>query len=211
MTHFITHYGYWALAILTVAEAAGIPFPSELTRGVAGYLASTARLNLAAVIVLGTAGEITGAFIGYAIGRTGGRALVDKFGRYVLLSHNDLDRAERWFEKRGDLGVLVGRVVPLVRTFIAIPAGVAEMPIVRFGVFTSIGSLVWIGTLAGVAYSLGGQWNKLTHGFDIAGYVLGAVLVIVIALFLAHRIRDLRHARPGGPAGPGKDDSLPRP
>lgn len=211
MTHFITTYGYWALAVLTVAEAAGIPFPSELTMGVAGYLASTGKLNLAAVIALGTAGEITGAFIGYAIGRTGGRALVDKFGRYVLLSHNDLDRAERWFERRGDMGVLVGRVVPLVRTFIAIPAGVAEMPIVRFGVFTSIGSLVWIGSLAGIAYSLGGQWNKLTKGFDIAGYALGAVAVVVIALFLAHRLRDLRHATAAAAADASAEHKPPRP
>jgi membrane protein DedA with SNARE-associated domain len=175
--------------------------------GVAGYLASTGRLNLAVVIVLGTAGEITGAFIGYAIGRTGGRALVERFGRYVLLSHDDLDRAERWFERRGDLGVLIGRVVPLVRTFIAIPAGVAEMPVVRFGIFTSIGSLVWIGSLAGVAYSLGGQWTKLTHGFDIAGYLLAGLAVLAIVAFLAHRFRARRH----GTSGDGGEHTLPRP
>ncbi len=195
MTHFITTWGYGALILLTVLEAAGIPFPSEVTMGVAGYLASTGRLNLAAVIALGTAGEIAGAFIGYAIGRYGGRALVDRYGRYILLSHEDLDRAERWFERRGDIGVLVGRIIPLVRTFIAIPAGAAEMPLVRFGIFTSIGSLVWIGSLAGVSYALGHQWTKLTHGFNIAGYVLAALAVVAIAVFLVHRWRSLRQSK----------------
>src|ERR1700691_1357259 len=139
---FLHHWGYLALVLLTVAEAACIPIPSEVTVGYAGYLASTGRLNLAAVIVLATLGETVGAFISYAIGRFGGRAFVDRFGRYVLLSHADLDRAERWFERRGEWSVAIGRVVPLVRTFIALPAGLAEMAPVRFGLLTAAGSLV---------------------------------------------------------------------
>jgi membrane protein DedA with SNARE-associated domain len=157
-----------------VAEAACIPIPSEVTVGYAGYLASTGRLNLAVIIVLATAGRDVGAFISYAIGRYGGRAFVDRFGRYVLLSHADLDRAERWFERRGEWSVAVGRVVPLVRTFIALPAGVAEMPLLRFGLLTAAGSLVWIAPWPGAGDALGSKWNKLTHGFTIAGYVIAA-------------------------------------
>jgi membrane protein DedA with SNARE-associated domain len=166
-----------------------------VTVGYAGYLASTGRLNLVAVILLATAGETVGAYISYVVGRTGGRAFVDRFGRYVLLSHADLDRAEHWFERRGEWSVAVGRVVPLVRTFIAFPAGVAEMAPVRFGLLTAAGSLVWIGALAGAGDALGNRWNRLTHGFDTAGYVIAAFVVIAIAAFLLHRLRQVRAER----------------
>jgi membrane protein DedA with SNARE-associated domain len=195
VSHFIHHWGYVAIVVLTVAEAACIPIPSEVTVGYAGFLASTGRLNLAVVIVLATLGETVGAYIAYVVGRTGGRALVDRFGRYVLLSHADLDRAEHWFERRGEWSVAVGRVVPVIRTFIALPAGLAEMPAVRFGLLTAGGSLVWIGALAGAGYALGDRWNKLTHGFSIAGYIAAALAVLAIAAFLFHRWRTLRAER----------------
>jgi membrane protein DedA with SNARE-associated domain len=187
--------GYLALVLLTVAEAACIPIPSEVTVGYAGFLASTGRLNLAVVIILATLGETVGAFISYAIGRYGGRAFVDRFGRYVLLSHSDLDRAEHWFERRGEWSVAIGRVVPLVRTFIALPAGLAEMPLLPFGLLTAAGSLVWIAALAGAGDALGKKWSQLTHGFSIAGYVIAAVVIIAIAAFLFHRWRGLRTER----------------
>jgi membrane protein DedA with SNARE-associated domain len=193
--HFLSSWGYLALILLTVAEAACIPFPSEITVGFAGYLASTGRLDLVAVIVLGTAGETVGAFIGYGIGRLGGRPLVERFGRYVLLSHADLDRAECWFDHRGEWSVLIGRVVPVVRTFVALPAGVAQMQPARFGILTSTGSLVWIGSLAGASYSLGGQWHRLTHGFSVAGYVLVVLAVLAIAGFVLRRWRHVRAER----------------
>jgi membrane protein DedA with SNARE-associated domain len=195
VSHFIHHWGYVAIVVLTVAEAACIPIPSEVTVGYAGFLASTGRLNLAVVIILATLGETVGAYIAYVVGRTGGRALVDRFGRYVLLSHADLDRAEHWFERRGEWSVAVGRVVPVIRTFIALPAGLAEMPAVRFGLLTAGGSLVWIGALAGAGYALGDRWNKLTHGFSIAGYIAAALAVLAIAAFLFHRWRTLRAER----------------
>jgi membrane protein DedA with SNARE-associated domain len=191
----IHHWGYVALLVLTVAEAACIPIPSEVTVTYAGFLASTGRLNLAVVIILGTLGETVGAFIAYWVGRTGGRAVVDRFGRYILLSHADLDRAESWFERRGEWSVAVGRVIPLVRTFIALPAGLAEMAPLRFGLLTAGGSLVWIGALAGAGYALGDRWNKLTHGFNTAGYVIGALIVVAIAGFLFHRWQQLRRER----------------
>ncbi len=195
MANFLHHWGYLALLLLTVAEAACIPIPSEVTVGYAGYLASTGRLNLVAVILLATAGETVGAYISYVVGRTGGRAFVDRFGRYVLLGHTDLDRAEHWFERRGEWSVAAGRVVPLVRTFIAFPAGVAEMAPVRFGLLTAAGSLVWIGALAGAGDALGNRWNRLTHGFDTAGYVIAALVVIAIAAFLLHRLRHVHGER----------------
>jgi membrane protein DedA with SNARE-associated domain len=193
--HFLSSWGYVALIILTVAEAACIPFPSEVTVGFAGYLASTGRLNLAVVIIVATLGETLGAVIAYTVGRVGGRPLVDRYGRYVLLTHSDLDRAERWFDTKGEWSVLVGRVIPLVRTFIALPAGIAEMKFPRFLILTLIGSLVWIGTLATVGYELGGEWHKITHALGIAGYAVGVVAVAGIALFIARRFRHVRAER----------------
>ena len=118
MTHFISQWGYVAIFVLTVAEAACIPIPSELTLGLGGALASGRvsgkSLELVFVILIGVAGELVGSSIAYVVGRTGGRALVDRFGKYVLLSHRDLDRAEAWFARRGPSAVLVGRVVPVV-------------------------------------------------------------------------------------------------
>ena len=136
MQHFLSSWGYLALLLLTFAEAACVPIPSEVTLGYAGYLASTGRLDIAATIVLAVAGEFLGSFVGWSIGRFGGRRLVDKFGRFVLLTHSDLDRTERWFKKRGEPAVFFGRILPVIRTFISIPAGLAEMSLVRFGAAT---------------------------------------------------------------------------
>jgi len=162
----------------------------------AGALAATGRLELAAVIAIGTAGELIGALVAYTVGRTGGRALVDRFGKYVLIAPGDLVRAERWFARRGEPGIFFGRMIPLVRAFISLPAGIAEMPVVRFGVFTALGSLVWTGALAGVGYGLGGRWHEITKGFDDAGYVLLGVIVVAVAAVIVHRWRGLRMIHP---------------
>lgn len=195
--------------LLTVAEAACIPIPSELTLGLAGALASGATLsgavdrhplNLALVIVVGVAGELVGSFVAYGVGRTGGRAFVDRFGKYVLLTHRDLDRAEAWFARRGDSAVLVGRVVPVVRTFISFPAGVAEMPIVAFGVFTAIGATLWVGVLAGIGYALGSSYHSMVKAFGDASYVVAGLAVLALAVVIVHRIRVVREeqGRHGG-------------
>ena len=206
MTHFISSAGYIAIFVLTVAEAACIPIPSELTLGFAGAVASGQvtgghSLNLAAVIVIGVLGEMVGSSAAYVVGRTGGRALVDRFGKYVLLSHKDLDRAEAWFKRRGDSAVLVGRVVPVVRTFISFPAGVAEMPVVSFGLFTFVGVTVWVGVLAGVGYALGSSYHSMVKGFGDASYVAGGLAVLAVAAAVYHRWRAVRAERHDGTSG----------
>jgi membrane protein DedA with SNARE-associated domain len=164
--HFISTYGYLAVFVFTVLEAACIPIPSELTLGLAGALASGAvdpqhKLNLALVIVVGVVGELVGSFLAYVVGRTGGRALV-------------------------------GRVVPVVRTFISFPAGVAEMPVVAFGVFTAIGVTVWIGVLAGIGYALGSSYHSMVKAFGDATYVVAALVVVALVLTIVHRYRAMR-------------------
>lgn len=201
--HFIITWGYLGIFVLTVLEAACIPVPSEIALGLGGALASGAlfadghHLTLGLVIVVGVAGEMVGSFAAYVVGRTGGRALVDRFGRYVLLSHRDLDRAEAWFARRGEATVLLARMVPVARCFVSFPAGVSEMAPVRFGLFSFVGVGVWVSALASTGYALGGAWHSMTKGFGDATYVLAALIVIGIALAVGHRARTLRAERSG--------------
>ncbi len=169
--------------------------------GFAGVLAATGKLNLAAVIAIGVSGEVVGAYIAWFIGRTGGRRFVDRWGKYLLLSHADLDRAESWYARHERWGVFGSRLVPLVRNFVALPAGVAEVPLVRFGLLTAAGSLVWDGAMAGIGYGVGSQWRTIAHDFSDAGYVIGGLAVLGIAFVIWHRFRSYRAATArGGPA-----------
>jgi membrane protein DedA with SNARE-associated domain len=211
--HFIETYTYLAVFVLTVAEAACIPFPSEVTLGVAGALASGATLsgntdahppNLALVIVVGVVGEMVGSFIAYAVGRTGGRAFVDRFGKYVLLTHKDLDRTEAWFKRRGDSAVLIGRLVPVVRTFISFAAGVAEMPVIAFGVFSLIGVTIWVGALAGIGYALGSSYHSMVKAFGAVSYIVAALAVVAVVLTIVHRVRAMRAEQAGHSDGDGR-------
>jgi membrane protein DedA with SNARE-associated domain len=210
MQHFLVHYGYLAIFLLAIAESACIPIPSEVTFAIAGALCSTDFvasfhethvLNLAAVIVVGIVGSVIGSFVAYVVGRTGGRAFVDKWGKFVLLTHADLDRSEAWFQRRGALTVLLGRVIPVVRTFISFPAGMAEMNPGSFGVFTTIGVAAWVSVLSVLGYNFGGEYHKWTKGISWAGYLVVVVVVVVIAVFLWHRYQAVkaeqhgRHAR----------------
>lgn len=199
---FILHWGYLAVFVLTVLEASCVPIPSEITLGLGGavasgqvFLNSHHHLTLALVIVVGIAGEMVGSYVSYVVGRTGGRAFVDRFGRFLLLSHRDLDRSEAWFRRRGEPTVLVARVVPVVRAFVSFPAGVAEMDPVRFGLYSVVGIAVWVSALASAGYALGGSWHSLEHGFGAAGYALAALAVVGIAAALFHRFRVLREER----------------
>jgi membrane protein DedA with SNARE-associated domain len=193
--HFLSDSGYAALVVLAFAEGCCVPFPSEITFGFAGFLAASGRLNLAAVIFLGSLAEFAGSYVGYAIGRLGGRPLVKRFGRYVLLTNADLDRAEAWLSGRGEYSVAIGRALPIVRTFISLVAGIAEMPWLKFGIFSLAGTLVWTSALASIGYEVSSTWHNVAHGFSIAGYVLIALVVLTVAGLVVHRLRVLREER----------------
>jgi membrane protein DedA with SNARE-associated domain len=203
MSHLLETWGYLAIFVLTLLESACVPIPSEVTLGVSGALASGAvisgihaDLNLAVVIAVGTAGSLVGCLIAYCVGRTGGRVFVEHFGGYVLLSHRDLDRAEAWFARRGDWVVLVGRVVPVVRTFISLPAGLAEMKVTTFALFSAIGVAVWVTLLSSIGYAMGDSWTAVTDRFSFVSYVVGIVIAVAIAGFVVLRLR-ARHAERG--------------
>jgi membrane protein DedA with SNARE-associated domain len=217
MEHILATWGYLALFGATLISSMGIPIGSEVAIAYGGALASGQltghhdHLNLALVIVVATAGELVGSAFGYAIGYYGGRPLVDRVGKYLLLTHRDLDRAERWFDGRGESVVLVGRLIPLVRSFISLAAGLAEMVLGKFAVLTVAGCAIWCAALASIGYSLGSSWHHVVNDFSYAGYVAIALVVIAIAAVLVHRVTVVRaeRARGGGPASPvhARDDA----
>ncbi len=188
-THFVSSFGYVAIFVLSVAQSCCVPTSSELTLGFAGALSATGHLNLAGAIIAGATGEVAGAYLAWVIGRTAGRAIVDRWGKYVLLTHHDLDRAERWYQRHERWGVFGGRLVPVIRNFVALPAGVAEVPLARFGVLTAAGSLIWDGAMAGIGYGVGSRWHAIVKAFSDAGYVLGACVVVALVALVVHRWR----------------------
>ncbi len=205
MEHILATWGYLALFGIVLVSAIGIPVGSEIATGYAGALASGQltsshdHLALGAVIAVAVAGELVGSVVGYSIGRFGGRPLVDRVGKYVLLTHRDLDRAEAWFARRGEPFVLFGRFIPLLRSFVSLAAGLGEMTIGKFVTFTVVGCAVWCGVLAGIGYSLGASWHHVIDDFSYAGYVLAALFVLAVLGLLLHRVSVLRTERAGHP------------
>ena len=194
---FIQNYGYFALIVLTIATSACIPIPSEIIFVFAGALCTSAvtghvQFSLWAIIVVGTLASLVGSQIAYELGRYAGRPIVDRWGKWILLTHRDLDSAERWFEKYGSATVLVGRVLPFVRSFVSVPAGIAEMNRARFAILTAIGSAIWIALLSGLGYAAGKNWHRVNGDFHDAELPTIAVVAVLLALAIWHRVRSVR-------------------
>jgi membrane protein DedA with SNARE-associated domain len=168
MEHFLISAGYAAVIVFGVLEAACIPVSSEVTFGFAGVLAGQGHLNFALVIILGTIAEMTGSYISYSVGRVGGRPLVDRVGKYVLVTASDVDRAERFLTGRGVWAVPVGRMLPFVRAFVSIVAGLVDIPPLRFGVLSLIGTVIYATALSSIGYGLASTWNSINHGLTVA-------------------------------------------
>jgi len=213
--HFLASVGYGAVFALSFISSMGLPVGAELALIYGGVLASgqvagVSPLSLGLVIVFAILGELLGSLAGYAIGRYGGRPLVDKFGRYLLLTHKDLDRADAWFARRGEPVVLVGRFIPLLRSFVSFAAGLGEMAVAKFTVFTVIGCAIWCTALCSLGYSLGSSYNHVLKAFSYAGYVIGVLAVIAVVVVFLHRYREYRRqqhqgapSRAGQGGGPG--------
>jgi membrane protein DedA with SNARE-associated domain len=173
----ISTLGYGGIVLLMAIESACIPLPSEIIMPFSGYLVFTGNLVLWAVALAGAVGCVLGSLVAYWIGSYGGRPLVEKYGKYVLISHHDLALAERWFNKHGEITIFVGRLLPVVRTFIAFPAGVARMNLSKFNLYTFIGSFIWCYALGWIGMKLGENWDTLGTYFHRFDALIGAVLV----------------------------------
>lgn len=183
----ISRHGYLAIFFLMTLESACIPIPSEAVMLFGGALAAgitvagtTTHLNVFDVGLIGAVGNLLGSAIAYLVGRTGGRVLVEKWGKYLLIRARDIDKAEAFFRKKGDWAVLIGRVLPVVRTFISFPAGIAEMPIYKFAAFTFIGSLPWTFALAYTGQALASNWQSVSNLSTPISIVFGIILLAII-------------------------------
>jgi membrane protein DedA with SNARE-associated domain len=184
----ISSMGYSGVALLMSIESACIPLPSEVIMPFSGYLVYTGRFSsLWLVATLGAIGCNLGSVLAYELGAYGGRPLIEKYGRYILLNKHDLDVADRMFQKWGSAMVFIGRLLPVIRTFIALPAGIARMPRTRFHVYTFLGSWPWCYALAYVGLKLGERWDsdpRLKHLFHRFDAVIVLVLLIGIVYFV---------------------------
>lgn len=183
----ISKTGYLGVLLLMTIESACIPLPSEIIMPFAGYLVYTGRFSLLWAATAGALGCNLGSVIAYEIGCYGGRPLVERYGSYVFLGRHELELADRFFQRFGGVAVFVGRLLPVIRTFIALPAGIARMPRLRFHVYTFIGSWPWCFALAWIGMKLGEQWDedpRLKQWFHRLDAVIVAVLLAGILWFV---------------------------
>jgi len=187
--------GYLGVVLLMGIESACIPLPSELIMPFAGYLVFQGKLTLWGVALAGAVGCVLGSLVAYYVGLWGGRPLVRKYGRYLLISHQDLELADRWFARHGDITIFIGRLLPVVRTFIAFPAGVARMPLLKFVAYTFVGSLIWCWALAWVGLSLGEHWDTLGIWFHRFDAVIGVLILLAAAWWIWRHLRHLKEGQ----------------
>jgi membrane protein DedA with SNARE-associated domain len=195
VTHVISSSGYAGIAGLITLNSSGVPIPSELIMPFSGYLVYLGRFNLLLVVVAGVIGCNIGSAIAYWIGAKGGRPLVERYGKFVLMSHHDLDRMSSFFDRFGSIAILIGRMLPIVQTFVAFPAGIAKMARLRFHIYTTIGSAVWYFCLASAGRKLGEAWDtdpRLHEWFHRFHLVVELALLAGVAWFLFSHIKRAR-------------------
>jgi len=213
MQHFIGSYGYLAILLLMTAESACIPVPSELTMPFGGAIAAGAvagaHLNLALVIVAGVVGNVIGSYLAWAAGWYGGEAAARRWSRF-LGGRSGVERAPRWFDRYGGRAVFIGRLLPVVRTFISLPAGYAHMRPVRFGIYTAVGCVPWIGGLDWAGYAAGANWQNVQHSVNTPAYIIaGLIGLLVIAGIIVAIVRRRKRPAPAEPAPTPTPVSVP--
>ena len=193
ITSVISAAGYGGVMLLMAIESACIPLPSEIIMPFSGYLVYTGRFSLLAVATWGAIGCNLGSVLAYEVGYYGGRPLALQYGHYIFVTQHELNIADRFFARWGSLAVLIARLLPVIRTFIALPAGIARMPRLKFHLYTFIGSWPWCFALAWVGMQLGEQWNKdprVKQWFHRMDGVILAALVAGVAYFVWSHLKD---------------------
>ncbi len=195
IVEIISTTGYLGIVLLMAIESACIPLPSEVIMPFAGYLVSTGHFSLVGAATAGALGCNLGSTVAYYVAAWGGRPVLERWGRYILISRSELERTDRFFARYGSVTVFFGRLLPVVRTFIAFPAGLARMPMLKFQIYTFAGSWPWCFALAYIGYLLGARWDsdptfrRLFHEFDA---VVAVMLVAGLAWFIWSRWRESR-------------------
>jgi membrane protein DedA with SNARE-associated domain len=198
VTTLIADHGGVGIFVLMALGSACIPVPSEVTMlfagalTSAGFVAAGQTMSLPGVVLWGIAGTLVGSWLAYGVGYVGGRPLVDRFGRYLLIRPHEVDRAHAWFERHGEAVTLYGRLVPLARAFVSLPAGVAAMPFWRFTVYTVIGSLPWCIALAWLGHVFGDRWTEIDSVVRPVAWVVAVVGVVGFAAFVSYRWNKVR-------------------
>lgn len=181
------------------AESALIPIPSEVTMTFAGYLATTGKFNLSIVILVGAFANLFGSWLAFWLGWWGEKhvviGLIKKFGKYLLISEHEFERSEKWFRKYGESITFFSRVLPVVRTFISLPAGIARMNFWRFSIFTFIGSLIWSAFLTYIGFVLGKNWNSLHPYYQKFEYVIVGAGFLLVVFYIYHKVVKLRQKK----------------
>ena len=208
MESFLTHAGYAAIIVFGFLEACCIPISSEITFGFAGVLAYQGHLNLALVIIIGTLAEMAGSYTSYAVGRVGERPVVERLGKYALVTSKDIYRAERFFAGRGAWTVAVARMLPVIRAFASLVAGLVEVPAVLFGVLSLIGTAIYVTAFTLLGYALGSTWPTVSHYVSAASYVIVALVVVAVVGLVLYRLREVRREAAAGRGRHAQDSNV---
>lgn len=192
MEEWVIQYGYLAVFLLMLAESACIPFPSEVTMLVGGWYAADGTLNFWWVGTAGVLGNLVGSWVAYGVGRTLGREVLDKYGKYIFIRSHDIDKAETWWERYGDAATFFSRLLPVIRTFISLPAGIAKMPFWKFTVYTFLGCIPWTFALTWVGVIVEDNWEVVLGYFDWPTIIIGAT---VLGIGLGWYVRRRRASR----------------
>lgn len=189
----ISSLGYFGVGALMALESACVPLPSEVIMPFAGFLAAQGRFSLLGVTLAGALGCVVGSIIAYAVGAWGGRGFIEKYGKYILISHHDLTLADNFFNKYGSGAIFFSRLLPVIRTFISLPAGIAKMDFPKFAVYSFLGSLPWSFGLAYLGKILGDHWNTLGVYFHKFDFVIVVVIIVFVAWYVRRHLKNLKN------------------
>ena len=197
MTTFVTNHGILAVFVLMLAESCGIPFPSEVTMPLAGYLAHAGHISLAGAITAGVVGNLVGSLIAWWLAAAYGEPLLLGPGRFIGIRRSHVELADRWFQRHGLLAVFAGRLLPVVRTYISFPAGLARVPIVPFSLLTVAGVLPWVAALAGAGYAVGASYDRISGPIEKAAIAIAVLVVLGLVAWLVRGRRAAAHSAGG--------------